>query len=71
MTRLVIEDYLRWGDIKPQQKSNGLTPRENVVLLLIGEVNSKKQISQILCFTMKTVETHRSNLMIKLYLIDK
>ncbi len=28
ITRLVIEDYLRWGDLQPQNSSNGLTPRE-------------------------------------------
>lgn len=71
VTRLVIEDYLRWGDIKPQQKSNGLTPRENEVLQLIAEGNTNKKIAQILCISIKTVQTHRSNLMKKLDLHDK
>jgi DNA-binding NarL/FixJ family response regulator len=31
ITRLVIEDYLRWGDLQPQNTSNGLTPREREI----------------------------------------
>ena len=32
ITRLVIEDYLRWGDIRPEDTTDGLTPREREVL---------------------------------------
>ena len=71
MTRLVIEDYLRWGDIRPEETSNGLTPRENEVLQLIAEGNANKQIAEILCISIKTVQAHRSNLMNKLDLHDR
>ena len=71
VTRLVIEDYLRWGDIRPQETSNGLTPRESEVLQLIAEGNTNKQIAAILCISIKTVQAHRSNLMNKLDLHDK
>lgn len=71
VTRLVIEDYLRWGDIKPSEKSNGLTPRENEVLQLIAEGNTNQQIADILCISIKTVQSHRSNLMKKLDFHDK
>ncbi len=71
VTRLVIEDYLRWGDIRPQETSNGLTPRESEVLQLIAEGNTNKQIAEILCISIKTVQAHRSNLMNKLDLHDK
>lgn len=71
VTRLVIEDYLRWGDIRPEATNNGLTPRENEVLQLIAEGNSNKQIAEILCISIKTVQAHRSNLMSKLDLHDK
>ena len=71
ITRLVIEDYLRWGDIQAPQISNGLTPRENEVLQLIAEGNTNKQIAQILCISIKTVQAHRGNLMKKLDLHDK
>ena len=71
VTRLVIEDYLRWGDIRPEETSNGLTPRENEVLQLIAEGNANKQIAEILCISIKTVQAHRSNLMNKLDLHDR
>jgi len=71
VTRLVIEDYLRWGDIRPDKTSNGLTPRENEVLQLIAEGYINKQIAEILCISIKTVQAHRSNLMNKLDLHDK
>jgi len=71
VTRLVIEDYLRWGDIRPKETSNGLTPRENEILQLIAEGNTNKQIAEILCISIKTVQAHRGNLMNKLDLHDK
>jgi len=71
VTRLVIEDYLRWGDIRPQETGNGLTPRESEILQLIAEGNTNKQIAEILCISIKTVQAHRSNLMNKLDLHNK
>ena len=44
VTRLVIEDYLRWGDIQPQDHTDGLSPREREVLQLIAEGYTNKQI---------------------------
>jgi len=71
ITRLVIEDYLRWGDIRPEETSNSLTPRESEILQLIAEGNTNKQIAEILCISIKTVQAHRSNLMNKLDLHDR
>jgi len=71
ITRLVIEDYLRWGDLQPQNSSNGLTPREREILQLIAEGYSNKEIGEILCISIKTVQAHRTNLMSKLDLHDR
>ncbi len=71
VTRLVIEDYLRWGDIRPEESSNGLTQREREVLQLIAEGYTNKEIAEILCIALKTVQAHRANLMSKLDLHDK
>lgn len=71
ITRLVIEDYLRWGDAPPAQISDGLTPREREVLQLIAEGNTNKDIAEILCLSIKTVQSHRNNLMQKLDLHDR
>jgi two-component system response regulator NreC len=71
ITRLVIEDYLRWGDIRPQDTSNGLTSREREVLQLIAEGYTNKETAEILCISVKTVQSHRTNLMAKLDLHDR
>jgi len=71
ITRLVIEDYLRWGEVKPVETKNGLTPREREVLQLIAEGYTNKEIAEILCIAIKTVQAHRANLMEKLDLHSK
>jgi two-component system, NarL family, response regulator NreC len=71
ITRLVIEDYLRWGDIQKNRSSDGLSPREREVLQLIAEGYSNRQISEIMSISIKTVQTHRMNLMAKLDLHDR
>ena len=71
VTRLVIEDYLRWGDLQPEKNSTGLSSREREVLQLIAEGNTNKQIAEILSISIKTVQTHRLNLMKKLDLHDR
>lgn len=71
ITRLVIENYLRWGDLQKENDPSGLSPREREVLQLIAEGYSNKQIAEILCISIKTVQTHRANLMSKLDLHDR
>jgi two-component system response regulator NreC len=71
VTRLVIENYLRWGDLQSEADSSGLSPREREVLQLIAEGYSNKQIAEILSISIKTVQTHRMNLMAKLDLHDR
>jgi two-component system response regulator NreC len=71
ITRLVIEDYLRWGDIRPEDTTNGLTAREREVLQLIAEGYTNKEIAEILSLSVKTIQSHRTNLMNKLDLHDR
>jgi DNA-binding NarL/FixJ family response regulator len=71
ITRLVIENYLRWGDLQEDDTSDGLSPREREVLQLIAEGYTSKQIAEILCISIKTVQAHRANLMSKLHLHDR
>jgi DNA-binding NarL/FixJ family response regulator len=68
ITRLVLEDYLRGGHSPQEKSSNGLSQRESEVLQLIAEGYMNKQIAEILCISIKTVQSHRSNLMVKLNL---
>ena len=71
ITRLVIEDYLRWGDIRPEDTTDGLTAREREVLQLIAEGYTNKEIADIMSLSVKTVQSHRTNLMNKLDLHDR
>lgn len=71
ITRLVIEDYLRWGNVQIDNSSNGLSQREREVLQLIAEGYTNKQIAEILCISIKTVQAHRTSLMQKLDLHDR
>jgi DNA-binding NarL/FixJ family response regulator len=71
VTRLVIENYLRWGDVQRNNSIDGLSPRESEVLQLVAEGHSSKQIAEILCISIKTVQAHRANLMSKLGLHDR
>jgi len=71
VTRLVIEDFLRWGDVRPDQSADGLSEREREVLQLIAEGYTNKQIAEILSVSIKTVQAHRTNLMHKLDLHDR
>jgi DNA-binding NarL/FixJ family response regulator len=64
---LVVKDY---AEGKPQAKPAGsseLTPRERETLQLFAEGNTTKQIAVRLHVSVKTVETHRRNIMQKLH----
>jgi DNA-binding NarL/FixJ family response regulator len=71
ITRLVIEDYLRWGDLQSNHTSSKLSPREREVLQLIAEGYTNKEIAKILNISIKTVQAHRANMMKKLDLHDR
>lgn len=71
ITRLVVSDYLRWGDINTSETTDGLTDREREILQLIAEGYTNKQIAEILSISIKTVQAHRLNLMKKLDLHDR
>ena len=57
-------------DMRPQgRKSRGLlTPREREVMQLLAEGKSNKEVAQLLNISVKTAETHRANVMLKLNL---
>jgi DNA-binding NarL/FixJ family response regulator len=64
---LVLEGYLRGGTtFKPGR--NPLTPREREVVQLLAEGSSTKEVAVALGLSVKTAETHRSNIMRKLQL---
>ncbi|MCZ4312835.1 response regulator transcription factor [Comamonadaceae bacterium G21597-S1] len=58
----VVSDYVQ--RLRSEEPSgSGLTPRQTEVLQLIAEGHSSKEIARRLSLSVKTVETHRSQLM--------
>jgi two-component system response regulator NreC len=63
----VIEGYLEGKkNIQSRSQIDSLTQREREVLKLIAEGYKNKEVADLLCISLKTVEKHRANLMRKL-----
>jgi DNA-binding NarL/FixJ family response regulator len=65
---VVVEDYVRVLPEELASKPTILTPREREVLQLIAEGQTTKEIASLLSVSVKTVETHRRNIMRKVNL---
>lgn len=65
---MVLEGYLKGGTTpSPAQIGrNRLTPREREIVQLLAEGKSTKEVAVALGLSVKTAETHRSNIMRKL-----
>lgn len=64
ISKHLIDDYLSQNPA--QQAGPKLTTREREVAQLIAEGHSTREISEVLTISIKTVETHRANIMKKL-----
>jgi len=72
ISRTVIDDYVRRAEARGQGNDlDLLTGREREVLQLLAEGLSNREIAEQLSISVKTVETHRSNIMSKLGLNSK
>ena len=71
ITRMLLEDYLRRENTKVEVESDTLSPREREILQLIAEGKTSREIADILNLSIKTVQSHRTNLMQKLDLHDR
>jgi DNA-binding NarL/FixJ family response regulator len=69
VSKQVVQDYLQGSGVKPDPLQD-LTPRQREVLQLIAEGNSTKEIAYKLNLSIKTVETHRGELMNRLHIHD-
>ena len=66
-TRAVYRWEIAWLSIGNEVKSlESLTPRQREILLLIAEGQSTKQMALSLNISVKTVETHRAQVMDRL-----
>jgi len=62
---VVVKDYVRPPAHADSPSSSNLTVRESEVLQLVAEGYSTSQIAKSLYLSIKTIETHRQNLMAK------
>lgn len=65
MSGEIIQDYLRVAESGKSTAFSVLSPREREVLQLLAEGNSTKEIAARLTVSVKTIETHRSQIMNK------
>lgn len=69
VSELIMTGYLRRYRLGPAAaKVTKLSPREREVLQLLGEGKTSKEVAILLNVKVKTAETHRSNIMLKLNL---
>ena len=66
--RLIFEDFYTVEKLKNPKKAlpNQLTQRETEVLALVASGKSNKEIAETLYISVKTVETHKTHILIKL-----
>jgi two-component system response regulator NreC len=62
LSRCVVQAYRKGGGLPPDP----LSPRERQVLQLISEGKRTRQVAELLGVSVKTAESHRSNIMRKL-----
>jgi DNA-binding NarL/FixJ family response regulator len=69
ITGFVLDDFIRRGD-NPQADFSpaGVTSREREIIQLVAEGRSNKEAASTLGISVKTVESHRANIMRKLQL---
>jgi DNA-binding NarL/FixJ family response regulator len=66
VAQLVLEGYLHPGTESDASLRSVLTPREREVIQLLAEGKTTKEVATTLNLSVKTAETHRTNLMRKL-----
>jgi DNA-binding NarL/FixJ family response regulator len=65
-TEIVVDGYLNPERKEEQNLRNRLTPRERQVVQLLAEGKTSKEVAVALNLSVKTAETHRTNIMRKL-----
>jgi len=66
VSEIVVDRYLNPVQVEPLSLRNRLTPREREVVQLLAEGKSSKEVAVALNLSVKTAETHRTNIMRKL-----
>lgn len=71
LAKMLVEDYLKRGDLDQDAAGSNLTLREREVLTLIAEGLTNREIADELVISVKTVDRHRENIMHKLDLHNR
>jgi DNA-binding NarL/FixJ family response regulator len=68
ISEIVLKGFINTGNKPDEEKRAGvrITPRELEIIRLLAEGKSNKEVSTQLGITVRTVETHRSKIMLKL-----
>jgi DNA-binding NarL/FixJ family response regulator len=66
VSQALLESFLQSNSPRRQEEKARLTPREQEVVRLIADSKTNKEVASILNISIRTVETHRSNIMEKL-----
>jgi DNA-binding NarL/FixJ family response regulator len=66
VAQMMLDGYLRPQQERDSFEQHVLTPREREVIQLVAEGKTTKEIATTLSLSVKTAETHRTNLMRKL-----
>lgn len=66
VARFLLDGYLRSGEDSAKPAAVPLSPRERHIVQLLAEGNNNKEVARALHLSVKTVETHRSNIMRKM-----
>jgi DNA-binding NarL/FixJ family response regulator len=69
ISKQVVERYARAASAEPDPLA-GLTPRQREILQLVAEGRSSKEIAGMLGLSIKTIESHRSQIMERLGVHD-
>jgi DNA-binding NarL/FixJ family response regulator len=68
VSEIVLEGFLKKGSqhLQGERADTRTTPRETEIIRLLAEGKTNKEIAAMLGITARTVETHRSKIMLKL-----
>jgi len=70
MAKFLLSDFLRLDKAVENTSQEELTPREREIVKLIAEGYTNQQIADLLHRSVKTIESHRSNILRKLGIHD-
>ncbi len=70
MAKFLLSDFLRLDKTVENTDQEELTPREREIVKLIAEGYTNQQIADLLHRSVKTIESHRSNILRKLDIHD-